>query len=45
MKADLAPFFASAAAPGAALAKKRPSKETEVVSQSRYRRRFSRTPY
>jgi carboxypeptidase C (cathepsin A) len=45
MKADLAPFFASAAAPGAALVKKRPSKETEVVSQSRYRRRFSRTPY
>lgn len=45
MKADLAPFFAAAAAPGAAFAKKRLSKDTEVVSQSRYRRRFSRTPY
>lgn len=45
MKADLAPFFASAAAPEAAFAKKRLSKDTEVVCQSRYRRRFSRTPY
>lgn len=45
MKADLAPFFASAAAPEAALAKKGLSKDTEVVCQSRYPRRFSRTPY
>jgi hypothetical protein len=44
MKTDVALFFASASAP-AALAKKRLTKDTEVVSQSRYRRRFSRTPY
>ena len=45
MKADLAPFYTGAAAPEAAVAKKRLSKDTEVTSQSRYRRRLSRTPY
>ena len=46
MKADLGPFYASAAPSAeAVLAKKRLSKATEVVSQSRYRRRLSRTPY
>jgi carboxypeptidase C (cathepsin A) len=45
MKADLAPFYVGAAAPVAAVAKKRLSKDTEVTSQSRYRRRLSRTPY
>lgn len=45
MKADLAPFYAGAVPSAAALAKKGAAKETEVVSQSRYRRRLSRTPY
>ena len=46
MKADLGPFYASAAPSAeAVLAKKQLSKATEVVSQSRYRRRLSRTPY
>jgi carboxypeptidase C (cathepsin A) len=45
MKMDLAPFYA-AAAPGAAVAKAQLSKAAKVVvSQSRYRRRLSRTPY
>jgi carboxypeptidase C (cathepsin A) len=46
MKADLAPFYASAIVTKAAAgADKRLVKATEVVSQSRYRRRLSRTPY
>ena len=45
MKADLAEFYASAVTAPAALARKRPSEAPEVVSQSRYRRRMSRTPY
>jgi carboxypeptidase C (cathepsin A) len=45
MKADLAPFYAGAAAPGAASGKTQLSKGVKVVSQSRYRRRLSRTPY
>jgi hypothetical protein len=46
MKADLAPFYASAlVTKAAASADKRLVKEAEVVSQSRYRRRLSRTPY
>jgi carboxypeptidase C (cathepsin A) len=45
MKADLVPFYA-AAAPGAAVAKAQLAGPAKVVvSQSRYRRRFSRTPY
>jgi carboxypeptidase C (cathepsin A) len=45
MKADLAPFYAGAAAPGAASGKAQLSKGVKVISQSRYRRRLSRTPY
>src|SRR5271166_1101103 len=45
MKADLAEFYTSAAPAPAALMERRPSEAPQVVSQSRYRRRFSRTPY
>ena len=45
MKADLAEFYGSATATPATRAQKRPLKDTEVRSQSRYRRRMSRTPY
>jgi carboxypeptidase C (cathepsin A) len=45
MKADLAGFYASAAPAPATLAARRPSEAPQVVSQSRYRRRLSRTPY
>jgi hypothetical protein len=45
MKADLAEFYASAATAPEMLVERRPSEAPEVVSQSRYRRRLSRTPY
>jgi carboxypeptidase C (cathepsin A) len=45
MKADLAEFYASAATAPERLVERRPSEAPEVVSQSRYRRRLSRTPY
>jgi carboxypeptidase C (cathepsin A) len=46
MKKDLVPFYASAVVPPeAALAKEQEWRDTEVVSLSPYRRRFSRTPY
>ena len=45
MKADLADFYASATTAAQALAKRRPAEEPQVISQSRYRRRLSRTPY
>jgi len=45
MKADLAEFYASAVATRAMLAAMRLREAPEVVSQSRYRRRISRTPY
>jgi len=45
MKADLAEFYASARPAPEALAARRLAEAPEIVSQSRYRRRFSRTPY
>jgi carboxypeptidase C (cathepsin A) len=45
MKADLAPFYASAVVTGPAATKAQLSKGVKAVSQSRYRRRLSRTPY
>lgn len=45
MKADLAAFYKRSGGHPLAGASLRPSEETRPISHSRYRRRFSRTPY
>jgi carboxypeptidase C (cathepsin A) len=45
MKADLAEFYAGSVTAPAALAAMRLTEAPQIASQSRYRRRFSRTPY